>query len=765
MIRRIVNGPEEGWLSLGLILLMCVVMAWAIDDVAPVMGIGEYTDFLTWAAVGGVFFGFIGPQVGWGRWRTYLVGSIFAALLLPIVVGGNLDHAPGLAGQFVATATAAVNAYFDLVYYQHAFTQEYGHHLLVIGLVIWATSMFAAYAAFGHRRPINAVVMVGVVLVINMSLTPSNQLGYMVVYSLASLVLLIRFHALDEQSEWLRRRIGDPTAISSIYLRGGSAFIALAVVGSMVLTLSATSAPLAGAWDGVSSNVIDMTRSFAKFLPGGPNNRSFDADFGEDTLIRGYWISSGGVAATIAMPPGAPKGLYWKAVTFDRFDLSSWQSTRPADVPRAAGDTLLDGTLDEIPPGLATTSLTFTVTPESYTGKYILSPLIPDKIDQDTTVKAIGPGGFTEGIVRDSSSQTYQVTAAIPVTDGSNPGGIDQAKLIEAGTDYPPEVTDLYLPKTEYQMGTEATKLLAQMLEVAGGQDKSPFEIAESFQSQFQDPANFTYQADVSQLNCARDHLSTVDCFATYKRGYCQYYATTMAVFLRELGIPSRLVEGYLPGSRDSRTGIETLLEKDRHEWVEVYFPGYGWQMFDPTGGKLADQLVPLAPGQASASHTPKPSGSRGPASSAGATKDPFGERPDGAGSVGSSGKGPGAGLLGAIAVLLLIVMGSVAFIVWRRGPRGGTSPDRAYGTVTRIASRLGFGPRPNQTVYEYAGALADVLPDARPALETVARAKVESTYGRTDIAGDRLQALREAERRLRVSLLRLVFRRGKRPV
>ena len=81
------------------------------------------------------------------------------------------------------------------------------------------------------------------------------------------------------------------------------------------------------------------------------------------------------------------------------------------------------------------------------------------------------------------------------------------------------------------------------------------------------------------------------------------------------------------------------------------------------------------------------------------------------------------------------------------------------------IATRLGFGPRPNQTVYEYAGALADVLPDARPALETVARAKVESTYGRTDIAGDRLQALREAERRLRVSLLRLVFRRGKRPV
>ena len=52
-------------------------------------------------------------------------------------------------------------------------------------------------------------------------------------------------------------------------------------------------------------------------------------------------------------------------------------------------------------------------------------------------------------------------------------------------------------------------------------------------------------------------------------------------------------------------------------------------------------------------------------------------------------------------------------FMTWRRGPRGQTSPDRAYGSVTRLAARLGFGPRPNQTVYEYAGALAEVLPEA----------------------------------------------------
>ena len=52
-----------------------------------------------------------------------------------------------------------------------------GHHLWVIGLLVWATSMFAAYATFGHRRPLNAVVLIGAALVINMALTTNDQLG------------------------------------------------------------------------------------------------------------------------------------------------------------------------------------------------------------------------------------------------------------------------------------------------------------------------------------------------------------------------------------------------------------------------------------------------------------------------------------------------------------------------------------------------------------------------------------------------------------
>ncbi len=761
MMRRIGSGPAEGWLSVGLVLIMCVTMAWAIDDVAPVMGRGAFTDFLTWAAIVGVLVGFVGPKLGLGRWRTYLVGAIVGALLVPWLVGAHLESDGSIAGRFLATAESAVTAYYELVLAGNSFTNQYGHHLWVIGLLVFATSLFAAYATFGHRRPLNAVVIIGVSLVINMSLTTNDQLGYMVLYSAAAMFLLIRFHALDEQAEWFRRRIGDPAAISGIYLRGGSMFIVLAVVGSLLLTTAAASAPLAGAWDGVSDNVVEVSRSLAKFLPGGVNSRNLGSEFGDDTQIRGFWVDDDRVYATIDLSPDEDDTFYWRAATFDRFNNNGWVTSETNDIIKLAGDPLLAGTLEDVADTVLTRPVTFTVTPVEYKGAYILSPQRPDSVSQTATVRGLGPGGMFVAIKRSSSPQPYTVTAVVP-TRGE--GGLESNRLIEAGTNYPEEIRATYLQIPDDAMGPASDSLLAEMIAAApNGVASSPYELAKTMETQFHRDV-FTYKTNVQDLPCAEQNLSTVECFSTFKVGYCQYYATTMAVFLRELGIPSRIAEGFLPGDRELRSGRETLLGRNRHQWVEVYFPNYGWVPFDPTGGGVA-LLEPLPTGAPLSSGSPRPSSSFGPGGSARPTGDPRDEGPDVVpGGVRPGSGGPSAGLLGAVAVLLSAAVGGLMFMTWRRGPRGQTSPDRAYGSVTRLAARLGFGPRPNQTVYEYAGALAEVLPEARPQLETVAQAKVESAYGRGLLGADGLQSLREAERRLRVLMLRLVFRRDRRP-
>ena len=79
------------------------------------------------------------------------------------------------------------------------------------------------------------------------------------------------------------------------------------------------------------------------------------------------------------------------------------------------------------------------------------------------------------------------------------------------------------------------------------------------------------------------------------------------------------------------------------------------------------------------------------------------------------------------------------------------------------MAGRFGWAPRPTQTPFEFAGALGEVLPIARADLQTVAAAKVEVAYGRKTLDPDRLSVLRVAQRKLRVTLLRLAFRRPKR--
>ena len=72
------------------------------------------------------------------------------------------------------------------------------------------------------------------------------------------------------------------------------------------------------------------------------------------------------------------------------------------------------------------------------------------------------------------------------------------------------------------------------------------------------------------------------------KKGHCEYFASSMAVMLRTLRIPSRIITGVRGGEFNDLTGQYVVRASNAHSWVEAYFPGYGWVSFDPTpGGSL----------------------------------------------------------------------------------------------------------------------------------------------------------------------------------
>jgi len=67
------------------------------------------------------------------------------------------------------------------------------------------------------------------------------------------------------------------------------------------------------------------------------------------------------------------------------------------------------------------------------------------------------------------------------------------------------------------------------------------------------------------------------------RRGHCEYFAAAMAVMVRSLGIPARLVNGFLTGEYNAIGKNYIVRASDAHTWVEIFFPDVGWVEFDPT--------------------------------------------------------------------------------------------------------------------------------------------------------------------------------------
>jgi len=67
------------------------------------------------------------------------------------------------------------------------------------------------------------------------------------------------------------------------------------------------------------------------------------------------------------------------------------------------------------------------------------------------------------------------------------------------------------------------------------------------------------------------------------REGHCEYFASAMAVLLRAVGIPSRLVNGFQGGHYNPVSQWYVIRASDAHSWVEAYLPATGWTTFDPT--------------------------------------------------------------------------------------------------------------------------------------------------------------------------------------
>ena len=752
-------APDEGYAALGLVLLLAGLTAWSIADSRWILGRDDLTKFLIWIGLGGAAWGYVGSRLPIPAWLAQVLGAVIGAIIVVEVVGSLMPGAtPTFQGWLTAAARSVAQAYLDLTWRHHISTLQYGHFCLILGILVWGTAQTASFDVFGHHRAMNGVILLGVVFLANMSLTVQDQFRALVLFSGGALGLLLFTHAADERASWLRHRIWRGNDFQAPHVQGGAAFGAAAICAAVLLTVVASSAPLAGPLESVGGRFNDVAGWLSGYLPSGGQTRYQPSqDFGYTAPITSSFRVTTGKVFTVTVSGGSG-AIHWRMVAYDQFQSSGWSVGPTQDAQVVADGSIADGTLDGL--GSATTGraeITYAVHVQDSSVRHLVAANEPLRASVGLGRLMVGgspPDLNVAALTTDASD--YEVTALVPSLDPSA-DGLTEWLLQHAGTDFPAGILLRFTQGTGF-VGEDGRRLMTEIGDWAtthGNTFANEYDVAKAVQAYLQS-SRFTYRADISSdMAQSCSGLSTVDCFAVLREGFCEQYATTMTMLMRLDGYPARYVQGYLPGVIDPASSSQQVTSQQKHAWVEVWFPGYGWIPFDPTGTVGQPTILPAGiavsprPAASRTSAIHEPQGNDG--GTGGPTGVPGGTTPS---TTGGGGAGPiviGTGIVAGSGVLLALF--------WLRRPRRSQRPEVAWQGVVALASRLGYRPRPSQTMLEYTGMLAEVVPRAREPLEVVAKATVEVTYGRRQLGEERLATVAEAGRRVRTALLRLLFR------
>ena len=366
-------------------------------------------------------------------------------------------------------------------------------------------------------------------------------------------------------------------------------------------------------------------------------------------------------------------------------------------------DQLADGPLPNQPLGVGQTNVT--VTPLGYQDMFL--PIY----NGVTALGSVDPGWSFDSSL-ESVHRADQITPSpYLITANFNRPSADElrADTTSAGG----ELLDT---------GDLRPQVIAKAVEVTAGATTA-FDKAERLRTWFTDPANgFVYSLQVP-AGTSGDLLLD---FLTLKQGYCEQYATAMAVMLRAVGVPARVAVGFTQGVADG-SGAYVVDSHDAHAWVEVPFDGAGWVEFDPTplgGGQGGQQGFTGGTGATPTAPTSQPNGTSTPTADEerlGQARIPTAaantEAAAGTGSTGAGGPTVPAGLWWGLGICLLLAGGLAGPTLVRRRRRdqrlvladagGPGAAAAAWREVEDLAVDHGITPDATQSARQFANRLA----------------------------------------------------------
>ena len=273
-----------------------------------------------------------------------------------------------------------------------------------------------------------------------------------------------------------------------------------------------------------------------------------------------------------------PSDAKWRGVALANFDGRRWWNNPDPPIYRGLNNTPLDLTqitnsslYSGATPGPRLPTLSYRVVMEPVgLDVFFLAP-VPMKINGDYRVIEISPDGSVYNS-RPAAGETENPQAIGVYSADADTRDPEPVVRDSNSHNYPERVSLLYLQLPRLDARIPA---LAQRISASAGSNYARAKAVEQYLQ-----TNFSYTL---QLPGLREPDPLAYFLFERKKGHCEYFASSMAIMLRTLSIPARVVNGFRGGEYNDLTGSYIVREKDAHSWVEAYFPEYGWVTFDPT--------------------------------------------------------------------------------------------------------------------------------------------------------------------------------------
>ena len=258
--------------------------------------------------------------------------------------------------------------------------------------------------------------------------------------------------------------------------------------------------------------------------------------------------------------------LKWRGVALNVFDGKTWSNSfGPRQLPSSA-----DGTYQLSPSQQRTGLFALPRRPIHY--RVLMEPLgtnvfflaeKPRSLTGNYRPVSTDAGGAVYNLDLEHSINRYDAESELPEID------VDQLQL---ATNTVPAGADQYLNLPPLDIR------ISQLAEQITASSPSNYDKALAIEQYLR--THFGYSL---QLPRSRPPDPLANFLFERKEGHCEYFASSMAVMLRTLRIPSRIVNGFRSGEFNDLTGQYVVRASNAHSWVEAYFPGSGWVSFDPT--------------------------------------------------------------------------------------------------------------------------------------------------------------------------------------